>query len=226
MKRLLMLTGALLLAALAGCGGSGGESDGTTPEATFASATEDPRGLPTTTAAEATAAATVYELELYRHEGEPFTQGSDVINFPYEVSLPKGWVLTSSGQFLTAELPKPGSDLPFALFGMECRPSVTAQEMLELDGGAAERLNLGNLASQERIPVLVGGKEAIRVDWVGSAFPAEHSSVYVDGKSCAWRLQISVLGGLRPSDFRELFDRILEAFNPDQGLPDGFQPGT
>ncbi len=229
MKRLLIASSlSVVLVAAAACGGGGGSKR--TPAAgtpgaiaTAAGPPVDLRGLQTPTSGEATVIATPYELVNYHHDAIPRRQGTDVIDFPYDVLVPKGWVVESTGIAVTASLPRPDK-FPYLTVTIDCRPfSATLQDkaqMIAEDSASATKLGLGNLGTQTRATTTIGGRDATRVDWTGSGtFKADHISVYVNGEECAWRLQLNVFGGIHPTQVSALFERILEKFNPAQGLP-------
>jgi hypothetical protein len=204
----------ITLVAATGCGGGGSEKTPTSAAPTVAAT---PAADPAS--AEATVVATPYELELYHHDAVPRRQGSDVIDFPYDISLPKGWPVETGGVAVTAAVVKPDK-FPYVSISVDCRPGVEKAGMLDRDGAAAASLDLGNLGSQPRSALSVAGRDAIRVDWQGGAtFVADHISVYVDGKDCAWRLQLNTFGAIRAEQLSALFLRVVDAFNPDQGLP-------
>lgn len=229
MKRLLMVSSlSIALVAVAACGGGGGGSKPTpaagTPGATTAPGLPvDTRGLQTPTSGEATVIATSYELVNYHHDAVPRREGSDVIDFPYDVLVPKGWVVESTGIAVTASLPRPDK-FPYLTVTIDCRPFSSIlqdkSQMIAEDSASATKLGLGNLATQTRATTTIGGRDATRIDWVGTGtFKADHISVYVNGDDCVWRLQFNVFGGIRPTQVSALFERILEKFNPAQGMP-------
>ncbi len=220
MNRLLTLAlGCALIGAAAACGGDGGSSKTPAFPTPIGTAVVPVPGFKTPTSAESTVIAADYALELYRHDAVPRTQGTDVIDFPYDVLLPKGWQIDSSGVGLTVSLLAP-NNFPYVGVSVDCRPGLSAISMLAKDGSSAEALGLGSLGSEPQAAYTVAGQAAIRVDWAGgTAFPANHISIYVDGKSCAWRLQLNTFGAIRTSQFEAFFLKIVDAFDPAQGLP-------
>ena len=223
MKRLLALAFALALVTAA-CGGDDGDDPAGSPTVPFAEVTEDARGLATRTPGEATAVAGDYAITTYVHEAAPRREGTDVIDFTYEVPVPEGWELSNQGITVTAALPGP-NNFPYVTVTVDCRPGVNAREMLDADGQGAADLGLGTLAGAPVGAGKVGERDAIFVRWGGgNLFPADRLSAYVDGKDCAWRLQLNALGSIRVGEMEPLFQEILARFNPDQGLPAGFVP--
>lgn len=229
MKHLIMVPLlAVVLLAVAACGGGGGAKKtpaaGTPGSQTAIVVTPavDRRGVETPTAGESTVVATQFALENYHHDAKPLRQGSDVIDFPYDVLLPKGWHIDTAGVGITASLPKP-DNFPYLTVSIDCRPFsgdfTDKSLMIKKDSTAADNLSLGNLSTQPRASITVGGRDAVRIDWNGSGtFRADHISVYVNGEDCAWRLQLNAFGAIRPDQVSALFERIIEKFNPAQGL--------
>jgi hypothetical protein len=222
MKRPIALTlVALPLALAAACGGGGGSKTPTSVATLSVAPTPglDTRGEQTPTSAESTVVATEYNLVPYHHDATPHRQGSDVIDFPFDISFPAGWTVESSGVAVTASLMRTDT-FPYATVSMDCRPDVDKSQMLKTDSTQAGTLSIGNLDTQPRSDLTVAGRDAIRVDWRGTGtFPADHISVYVNGKDCAWRLQLNTFGAIRGDDLSALFLRLVNAFNPAQGLP-------
>lgn len=223
MKRLLAIAFALALVAAA-CGGDDGDDPAESPTVPFAEVTEDARGLATRTPGEATAIAGDYAIVTYVHEAAPRREGTDIIDFTYEVPVPEGWVISGQGVTTTAELPGP-NNFPYVTITVDCRPGVNALEMLDVDARAASQLGIGNLAGAPTSAGQVGERDATLVRWRGGGlFPADRLSAYVDGKDCAWRLQLNTLGSIQVGEMEPVFQEILARFNPDQGLPAGFVP--
>ena len=230
MKRLIIVPSlAVVLLAVAACGGGG--SSKKTPAAGTPGSQPTPVGTPvidrrgaqTPTAGESTVVATQFELETYHHDAKPRREGSDVIDFPYDVLLPKGWTIDTAGVGVTASLPRPDK-FPYLTVSIDCRPFFgdlqDKAQMIAQDSASADKLSLGNLSSQTRASTKIGGRDATRIDWTGSGtFRADHISVYVNGEDCAWRLQLNAFGAIQPDQVSALFERILEKFNPAQGLP-------
>ena len=126
---------AALASALAGavaCGGGGGsKSTATSPSGTPAAnvtvalgtVTVPIPGLQTATSDEKTVIATPYELSVYHHDATAGTQGTDIIDFPYDVSLPTGWHIDQTGVALVASLLRTDK-FPYAGISLDCRPGV------------------------------------------------------------------------------------------------------
>ncbi len=224
MNRLLTIAlGCALVVAASACGSDDDGDSDVSPTVALSVTVATPgvpiQGVSTPAGGEATVIATQYTLETYRHEAAPRRQGTDVIDFPYEILFPVGWQVEGAGITLTSAIPRPDK-FPYASISVDCRPGVNMSQMLATDGAATGSLDLGDLGSAPVQSYTVAGQEAIRVDWNGGgAFPAGHTSVYVDGKDCAWRLQLNTFGGIRPADLSALFFAIVDAFDPTQGLP-------
>lgn len=217
-----LLAGLIASIALVACGG--GSSSKTTPTAAPQSTASPAIARPadaTRAPVEETAVATHYDMEVHQHDATPYRQGTDVIDFPFQISLPKGWAVTGAGIPVTATLLRPDTQFAaFASIGIDCRPNVDYQAMLKKDSDVADLYKFGDLGAVEKKQVTVGGRDAIRADWAGSGtFRASHVSVYVNGKSCTWRIQLNVYGALTPNDFIVPFQRVLDSFDPAQGMP-------
>lgn len=225
MKRLIVypaLVVALALAAACGGGGGSGKTPGAeTPLAPTVeigrNVFENPPRTPTAREAEVIASTGDLPLEIHHHDAVAATQGSDVIDFPFDIALPKGWEVTKVGIAVTASIMN-SATFPFATITVDCVPGVDKGTMLGLDGAAATRLGLGGLEATRAEPAQVGGKPALQVAWEGSLVPGDRLSVYVDGKDCAWRIQLASFGAIPIGPLLPMFNRVLAAFNPDQGL--------
>ena len=130
----------------------------------------------------------------------------------YTLQAPRGWDVEET--FNTETFSLPGDPIN-ATITILCTPGLTVDEAITSDAQLISNTNTGTLPVNDAVPTVVAGITAKEIKWTGKlgTIPLPHDTVYFEGGGCAWRAQLTTLGGLEIGTLESLFDRVLESFH-------------
>jgi hypothetical protein len=99
---------------------------------------------------------------------------------------------------------------------IDCVPGLTAGQLQIQDQSVQQQVTLGVVSRDPASTVHVNGQAYEIVPWsstIGS-LRLEHEFVYLDGKGCAWRLQLNGAPGHPLATWQPILNRLLQSFKP------------